>query len=126
MSLEERTRLTKAFKLLSSDPRYISDYEKLGKLHSVVPEPKYFYPWHRWYVLELENLLRQIDCRITIPYWEWIKDAAHWTRGSEIEDVWNPGPHGLGGNGVSPFKCVMDGPFKRVNTLYHSLLVEIA
>ena len=113
MSLEERTRLIKAFKLLSSDPRYKSDYEKLGKLHTIVPEPKYFYPWHRWYVLELENLLRQIDCRITIPYWEWIKDAAHWTRGSEIEDVWNPGPHGLGGNGVSPFKCVMDGPFQK-------------
>ena len=113
MSLEERTRLIKAFKLLSSDPRYKSDYEKLGKLHTIVPEPKYFYPWHRWYVLELENLLRQIDCRITIPYWEWIKDAAHWTRGSEIEDVWNPGAHGLGGNGVSPFNCVMDGSFKK-------------
>ena len=99
MSLEERTRLIKAFKLLSSDPRYISDYDKLGKLHTVIPEKKYFYPWHRWYVLELENLLRQIDCRVTIPYWDWTKDAAHWTRGSEIEDTWNPGPHGLGGNG---------------------------
>ena len=34
MSLEERTSLIKAFKLLSSDPRYMSDYEKLGKLHT--------------------------------------------------------------------------------------------
>ena len=113
MSFEERIRFIKAFKLLSSDPRYIRDYEKLGKLHTVVPQLKNFFPWHRWYVLELENLLRQIDCRVTIPYRDWIKDAAIWTRGTKIEDTWNPGPHGLGGNGVSPFDCVMDGPFKK-------------
>ena len=113
MSFEERIRFIKAFKLLSSDPRYIRDYEKLGKLHTVTPKKINFFPWHRWYVLELENLLRQIDCRVTIPYRDWIKDAAHWTRGTEIEDTWHPGPHGLGGNGVSPFSCVMDGPFKK-------------
>ena len=27
--------------------------------------------------------------------------------------MWNPGPHGLEGNGVSPFNCVMDGSFKK-------------
>ena len=113
MSFEERIRFIKAFKLLSSDPRYIRDYEKLGKLHTVVSQMKNFFPWHRWYVLELEDLHRQIDCRVTIAYRDWIKDAAHWTRGTEIEDTWNPGPHGLGGNGVSPFDCVMDGPFKK-------------
>ena len=112
MSLEERTRFIKAFKMVSSDPRYIREHERIGKVHTVIPAMETFFPWHRWYTLELENLLRQVDCRITIPYWDWSKDAEHWTRGSEIEDTWNEGPHGLGGNGVFPLGCVMNGPFK--------------
>ena len=118
MSFEERKRFIQAVKLASSDPRYKSEYEKLTTFHSRVPStflhhmPQIFLPWHRWFMLKFENFLRRIDCRITIPYWDWSKDAEHWTRGSEIRDVWNPGLHGLGGNGVSPDKCVMDGPFK--------------
>ena len=118
MSLEERTRFINAFKLVSTDPRYKDDYRKLTTMYSNIPkdiinhDTSVFLPWYRGYLLELENMLRQIDCRITIPYWDWSKDAAHWTRGSEIEDVWNSGPHGLGGNGILPVMCVMDGPFK--------------
>lgn len=32
----------------------------------------------------------------------------HWTQGS----VWSPASHGLGGNGVLPERCVIDGPFR--------------
>ena len=119
MSLEERTRFINAFKLVSTDPRYKDDYRKLTIMYSQIPSniltqtPHIFLPWYRGYLLELENILRQIDCRITMPYWDWSIDAAHWTRDSEIEDVWNSGPHGLGGNGVFPDMCVMDGPFKK-------------
>ena len=118
MSLAERRRFIDVLKLVSTDPRYRSEYERLATLHSRIPSeflhhmPQIFLPWHRWYLLEFENLLREIDCRVTIPYWNWSKDAVHWTRGSELEDVWNPGPHGLGGDGVLPHKCVMDGAFK--------------
>ena len=66
MSLEERTRFIKAFKMVSSDPRYIREHERIGKVHTVIPAMETFFPWHRWYTLELENLLRQVDCRITI------------------------------------------------------------
>ena len=89
MSLEERTRFIKAFKLVSTDPRYKDDYRKLTTMYSNIPkdiinhDTSVFLPWYRGYLLELENMLRQIDCRITIPYWDWSKDAAHWTRGSE-------------------------------------------
>ena len=119
MSLEERARFIKAFKLVSTDPRYRDDYRKLTIMYSQIPSdilnhtPQIFLPWYRGYLLELENILRQIDCRITMPYWDWSIDAAHWTRDPEIEDVWNSGPHGLGGNGVFPDMCVMDGPFKK-------------
>ena len=74
--------------------------------------PQIFLPWHRWYLLEFENLLRQIDCRITIPYLDWSKDLDNWARGTKKSDVWNPMPHGLGGDGQLPDGCVTDGPFK--------------
>ena len=119
MSVEERIRFIKAFKLASSDARYTGEYDKITNIHLRIPSkllhhmPQIFLPWHRWYLLEFENFLRQIDCRITIPYWNWSKDAEHWTRGSNMEDTWNPGPHGLGGNGVLPDNCVIEGPFQK-------------
>ena len=48
-------------------------------------------------MLEIKNLLRQVDCQITIPYWDWSKDTKHWAQATEASDVWHPGPAGLGG-----------------------------
>lgn len=30
-----------------------------------------FLPWHRWYILEFENLLKEVDCRAAAVYWDW-------------------------------------------------------
>ena len=30
-----------------------------------------FLPWHRKYLLMLEDQLREVDSAVTIPYWEW-------------------------------------------------------
>ena len=62
--------------------------------------------------LEFENFLRQIDCRITIPYLGWNKDSEHRARGTEKSDVWSAIPHGLGDDGQLPQGCVTDEPFK--------------
>ena len=32
-----------------------------------------FLPWHRWFILTLEEHLRAIDARITLPYWNWTR-----------------------------------------------------
>lgn len=115
MSHTERRRFIDVLKLAATSPRYRSDYNTLTTLHSRVPNkflhhmPQIFLPWHRWYLLEFENFLRQIDCRVTIPYWNWSSISVQWTQGS----VWSPAPHGLGGNGVLPSRCVMDGPFRK-------------
>jgi hypothetical protein len=71
----------------------------------------HFLTWHRWYILQYENLLRQIDCNITVPYWDWSVVAGNpW--GATSRDLWYSGNSGFGGNGVPPGSCVQTGPFR--------------
>ncbi|MFE0133922.1 tyrosinase family protein [Streptomyces sp. NPDC059037] len=62
-----------------------------------------FFPWHRKFVLDLENALRRIDSSVTVPYWDWTRDrkttSLPWT-----DDL-------LGGNGRPGDRQVMTGPF---------------
>ena len=70
-----------------------------------------FLPWHRGYLLAAENILRQQDCRITIPYWDWTDSAqvADWHH-------WGNAPQQFSGNGNSANSdCVEDGPFGENN-----------
>lgn len=52
-----------------------------------------FLPWHRQYLLWLEGMLRAVDARVSIPYWDWV-DAA----GTQSEIFANDfiGPPGSG------------------------------
>lgn len=46
-----------------------------------IHEETQFLPWHRWYLLKMENLLRQMpghQC-ITIPYWASEYEVDPWT-----------------------------------------------
>ncbi|MFZ4155659.1 tyrosinase family protein [Streptomyces pseudogriseolus] len=62
-----------------------------------------FLPWHRRFLLDLENALRRADDAVTLPYWDWTRDrsptAVPWT-----EDL-------LGGTGRRSDRQVMTGPF---------------
>ncbi|MFE6621642.1 tyrosinase family protein [Streptomyces sp. NPDC008086] len=62
-----------------------------------------FLPWHRRFVLDLENALRRVDDSVTVPYWDWTRDrsttSVPWT-----DDL-------LGGNGRPVDRQVMTGPF---------------
>ena len=119
MREDERVRFINAYKLAGTDKRYKQRFEQLVAYHYGIPDkflhrsPDIFLPWHRWWLLQWENFLRQIDCRLTVPYWDWSRVAAHWWRASDKTDIWNPGPHGLGGNGRPPDYCVADGPFRK-------------
>jgi tyrosinase len=64
-----------------------------------------FLPWHRGYILELENLLRKQDCRVTVPYWNWSKnpEISKWAH-------WGNSEQQFSGDGDST-ECVQDGPF---------------
>ena len=70
--------------------------------------------YHNRYLLRYENLLRQVDCRVTLAYWDWsLFSMSPWNNTSDR--IWYPGPSGLGGNGSdgSSGGCVTDGPFAR-------------
>ncbi|MFJ9536275.1 tyrosinase family protein [Streptomyces sp. NPDC101225] len=62
-----------------------------------------FLPWHRRFLLDLERALQRVDPSVTVPYWDWTRDrsttATPWT-----DDL-------LGGNGRSPDRQVVSGPF---------------
>ena len=118
MTIEQRKRFINTYKLASIHPLFKRDYEKTVTLHLDATDqaklPHIFLPWHRWFLVEFENLLRRIDCRVTIPYWNWSKKTHHWWRGSGNEDLWNSGDHGLGGDGsVHGENCVENGPFSK-------------
>jgi hypothetical protein len=94
-----------------------SQYNDLIQLHNTIfigfgiHRKEHFLTWHRWYVLQYENLLRRVDCKVTVPYWDWtVVSGTPW--GSTSRDVWYSGNSGLGGNGVAPTRCVKDGPFR--------------
>ncbi|KAK3745530.1 hypothetical protein QZH41_002903 [Actinostola sp. cb2023] len=119
MSLEERRLYIQTLKIASTVQPYKRVYDEMTSYHprwfKDVHRLKYFFPWHRWYILEFENFLRQIDCRVTVPYWDWSRAVSSGTlwRASHIRDVWHPGPHGVGGNGHGRHQCVRTGPFSK-------------
>ena len=83
MTIEHRKRYINAYKLASVHPLFKKNYEKTVALHLNESDearlPEVFLPcWYRWYLTEFENLLRRIDCRVTIPFWDWSKNTHHW------------------------------------------------
>ncbi|MEU8650231.1 tyrosinase family protein [Streptomyces sp. NPDC048737] len=79
---------------------YVSDGE--GGLRTAHMAPS-FLPWHRRFLLDLENALRRVDPSVTVPYWDWTRDrtatSVPWTA-----DL-------LGGNGRRSDRQVTTGPF---------------
>ena len=118
MEISQRRRYINAYKTASINPAFKKEYERLVTLHVNTPDdilhhsPRIFFPWHRWFLVEFENLLRRIDCRVTLPFWDWSRVAHHWWNASDANAIWSSGDHGLGGNGnPSDDDCVEDGPF---------------
>ncbi|XP_031565456.1 uncharacterized protein LOC116300685 [Actinia tenebrosa] len=128
MTLEERRLYIHALKTVSSLQPYKRMYDTLTTYHPLwfkgVHRLKYFFPWHRWYILIFENFLRQVDCRVTVPYWDWSRAVSKGAlfRASYIRDVWHPGPHALGGDGTKYDLCVQNGPFRKDSWFVYLIL----
>lgn len=78
---------------------------------SVIGYPQYL-PWQRRYLQEFERRLQAINPNVMIPYWDTGLDSQAPASSPLFSSKY------LGGNGVSPNRCVSDGPFAGWNPYY--------
>ena len=108
----DRRRYINTVKIASTHPTYKTKYETLIASHkrlffTRIHDLDFFLPWHRWFLLKYENILQEIDCRVTVPYWDWSLVGAR----PSTSVLWSA-THGFGGNGVGNTNCVETGPFR--------------
>jgi len=106
-------------KTIATDPQYAPLYNNLVSLYQrsfdttaqyTMPEKSQFLPWHRYFMIEYENLLRLVDPSLTIPYWDWSLGATV----PYNHPVF--GPQAWFGDMADPVTlCVTTGPFKEGN-----------
>ncbi|KAK3749700.1 hypothetical protein QZH41_014973, partial [Actinostola sp. cb2023] len=112
----ERLRFIRSLLTVTSKQPHKNEYDSLVSSHTRnfgrgIHTKKQFLPWHRWYLLEIENLLRKVDCRVTVPYWDWsLFSGKPWRR--TLDDIFSSAPWSFGGDGGRG-NCVTDGPFSR-------------
>ncbi|XP_078342749.1 tyrosinase-like isoform X2 [Oculina patagonica] len=117
MSVSERERYVKTIHTASTDPRYKTTYDNLITEHrrlfrTRIHERDHFLTWHRYYLLQYENLMRRIDCRFTVAFWDWsLVSADPWQ--TSAPSPWHSGSSGMGGNGMPPNDCVRTGLFRK-------------
>eukprot|EP00794_Sanderia_malayensis_P006181 gene6181-6895_t len=113
MTATKQKRFINTYYTVSTKQPYKSKFDKLIRLHETnfntrIHKIQEFFPWHRWFILALENLLREVDCRVTVPYWDWsIWSHDPWDK----KKMWSAN-HGLGGNGRKGDGCVTTGMFR--------------
>lgn len=116
MTQAERCRYVHVVNVASTQQPWKSCYDQLIQIHRVqfnsgIHQQPAFLPWHRWFILALENLLRQVDCHITVPYWDWSLEPQTWQNSM----VWAV-QCGLGGSGdPSNSDYVSTGTFRQTN-----------
>lgn len=79
MSSAERTLFINTYKTVSSPGPQYAQYQALIARHATsfgtIHTSQYFLPWHRWFQMEMENLLQNVNCKVTLPWWDTAKSA---------------------------------------------------
>jgi tyrosinase len=85
MTVEEQNRYISVIRTLLNTPgnpygRLVGIHANpLHRMHGIMSQfwpqsIERFLPWHRRYLLELERMMRRIDPKAFIPYWDWTTD----------------------------------------------------
>lgn len=89
-----------------------SEWDHLVQLHIDFNDEahggSYFLPWHRLFLLRLENALRKHQPNLALPYWDWAQDAAD----AAMSPIWNEGFAGGAQRGEQP---IQSGTFKEMD-----------
>ena len=116
LTAEEKQRYLDTVKLVSTDPFYKPYYEYVIKkfedlsdtnAFSNNPATSQFFPWLRFYLIEYENLLRSVDCRVTVPFWDWTAAPMMPFNTSYFDNEL-----GFGNMADPSTQCVTTGPFR--------------
>ena len=114
--MADRERYIQTVITAATDTQYKAKYEALVNRYSASvstlaqstdPTVSQFFPWNRFFLLQYEDLLQEVDCRVTIPYWDWT--AVPMT--PYMTPVWNP-DSGFGDLARAKDGCVENGPFR--------------
>ena len=114
---ERKRHIDTILKVSEKGGIYRREYEELINEHfelfdTLIHEKQHFIPWHRYYILRYENLMRKADCTFTATYWDWSLDSRE-PFSTGPDNVWNSDT-GFGGDGVDADRnCVHDGPFRK-------------
>ena len=116
LSDEEKQTYISAVLTVATDPQYQPLYNQLLQIYddssdtpvqSTAPETSQFFPWHRYFLLEYEDLLRLVNSSITIPYWDWTLLPTDPYSSPVFDPV-----TGFGNSSNSIATCVTSGPFR--------------
>lgn len=116
LTVDDRQRYIQTVITVATDPQFRDRYEALVLLYNenvdtlafdTDPGVSQFFPWNRYYLLEYEALLQEVDCRVTIPYWDWTALPMS----PYLTPVWNP-VSGFGDSASGKDGCVENGPFR--------------
>lgn len=71
----------------------------------------YFLPWHRLFILRMENAVRKRRPNFALPYWDWRADAID----PAMSSVWRPD---IAGGAERPNGPIIGGAFDRLRAAY--------
>lgn len=108
LTAAEKERFIAALKEIKANgvyDRYVEIHRKAMMVQR--PDPAHggpaFLPWHREYLRRFELELQKVDSRVTIPYWNWLRDRSPDSAPFTADF--------MGGNGRRRDGKVTDGPF---------------
>ena len=114
---DDQARYIAAVLRVATDPQLKPRYDAfLSKYTSSLntlaqrtnPTTSQFLVLNRLFLLEYENFLREVDCRITIPVWDWTLLPLT----PYMSPVFSSTEDGFGGSSRSNDSCVNEGPFR--------------
>ena len=117
LTTEERLTYTNAVLTVAQDPFYKPRYDELIALYqesfendfsqSSNPSTSQYFVFVRYFLLEYEDLLKDVNCSVTIPFYDWTPfPVAPYTAA-----VWS-NIDGFGDTARLEDQCVITGPFQ--------------
>ena len=117
LSREERILFITTYLQVVKDPVYGPRYADLVNKYTVsysnnitqspTPSESQYFMFNRYYMLEFEDLLRDFNCSITIPYYDWTP----FPKVPYSAAVWG-NTDGFGDASRLPDRCITRGPFR--------------